>query len=203
MSLETAVALVAFAFAMSVSPGPGNFLLLASGGNFGLRRTLPLLFGISFGFLAMVFGVGMGLGQILKANPGIGLVLRLACTAFIVWMAWKVAGSRNLGIGSGSSMERPFSFLQAAFLQLLNPKAWGVALTVTVTFLAPDASTSELLLLIGIFALVNLPAIGLWAVSGHWLRRSLSQGNRLAVFNMAMACLLVLSTLPMFLMAAE
>lgn len=198
MSFETVLALIAFAFAMSVSPGPGNFLLLASGANFGLRRSLPLLFGISFGFLAMVLGVGMGLGQLLKANPGIGLVLRVASALFILWMAWKIAGSRSLGTGDRMSLARPFTFLQAASLQLLNPKAWGVALSVSVTFLGDDAGLPALLLLIAIFALVNLPTIGLWAVSGHWLRGALARGNWLAVFNVTMAILLVISTLPMF-----
>ena len=58
MSLDTAFALIGFAFVMSISPGPANFLLLASGANFGFRRSLPLVFGISLGFLAMAFAVG-------------------------------------------------------------------------------------------------------------------------------------------------
>jgi threonine/homoserine/homoserine lactone efflux protein len=34
---------------MSITPGPNNLLLASSGVNFGLRRTLPMVFGISVG----------------------------------------------------------------------------------------------------------------------------------------------------------
>jgi hypothetical protein len=37
------MALIGFAFVMSISPGPGNFLLLASGVNFGFSRSIPLV----------------------------------------------------------------------------------------------------------------------------------------------------------------
>ncbi len=66
MSTEQALALMGFAFVMSISPGPGNFLLLASGANFGFMKSLPLILGISIGFLSMVLGVGLGLGQVLE-----------------------------------------------------------------------------------------------------------------------------------------
>lgn len=62
MTWDMALALMGFAFVMSISPGPGNFLLLASGANFGFARSLPLMLGISGGFLAMVFAIGLGLG---------------------------------------------------------------------------------------------------------------------------------------------
>ena len=203
MSLDTALALVAFAFVMSASPGPGNFLLLASGANFGFTRSLPLILGISFGFLAMVFAVSMGFGQVLKAHPGAAMALRFACGVYVLWLAARIARSRSLGAGGAGHIDRPFTFFQAASLQLLNPKAWAVALTASVTYLSADATVSSLLLLIAIFALVNLPTIGLWAVSGHWLRASLATGRRLAVFNIVMASLLVASMVPMLLPLAH
>ncbi|WP_417768044.1 LysE family translocator [Stappia sp.] len=196
MSPETILALAGFAFVMSVSPGPGNFLLLASGANFGLLRTLPLILGISFGFLSMVLAVGLGLGQLLHSQPVLTTGLRLACAAYIVWLAWRIAGSRSIGSHSADGMETPFTFLQASALQLLNPKAWTVALIVTVSYLPPEAPVSGLLLLIAIFAAVNIPSIGLWAISGHGLRSFLSAGRRLTVFNITMAFLLIVSMLP-------
>jgi len=199
MSLETMLALIGFAFVMSVSPGPGNFLLLASGANFGIARTLPLVFGISFGFLSMVFAVGLGLGKVLDAYPVIGMGLRIACALYIFWLAWKIANSRGLGSDTADKMEKPFTFVQAASLQLVNPKAWTVALIVTVSYMAPDAPLSSLVLLILIFAVVNIPSISLWAVSGHGLRNFLAKGNRIAVFNIGMAILLVVSMLPAIL----
>lgn len=58
MSLDMITALIGFAFVMSISPGPSNFILLATGANFGFFRALPIVFGVSFGFLSMVFVMG-------------------------------------------------------------------------------------------------------------------------------------------------
>mgnify|MGYP000657217005 CR=1 FL=1 len=197
MSFETILALVSFAFVMSISPGPGNFLLLTSGVNFGYRRSLPLILGISIGFLTMVFFVGLGLGQILQEFPMVYTVLKFICAAYILWLAWKIANSRSLSGGSEEAMGRPISFLQAALLQLVNPKAWAVALIVTVSYTNPDSYLFSLILLIGIFAIVNLPAISIWALSGMALRHLLGQGRRIALFNILMALLLVASLLPL------
>lgn len=205
MNVELLLALAGFAFVTSASPGPGNFLLLASGANFGFYRSLPLVFGISLGFLTMVFLVGMGLGPLLQAAPLAYTVLKVVCIGYVLWLAWKIARSvPKLGEAEGAA-PRPLGFLQAALLQWLNPKAWAVALIVTVSYAAPapGATTAELagrlLLVICCFALVNLPSIGLWAVSGVALRRFLNDRSRLRRFNAVMALLLVLSMAPVVL----
>lgn len=198
MSPDTLIALLGFAFVMSVSPGPSNFLLLASGANFGLLRSLPLVLGISGGFLTMVLLVGLGLGEVLQSAPALDLALRIACAAYVLWLAWKIARTRTLG-AADRSLARPVSFVQAALLQLVNPKAWAVALIVTVSYTSPDAYLASLLTMIAVFAAVNLPSIGVWAVCGAALRRVLGEGRRIAVFNVAMALLLVASMVPVLL----
>lgn len=203
LPLETLLALIGFAFVMSISPGPGNFLLLVSGANFGFPRSIPLVLGISFGFLGMVFAVGLGLGVVLETYPTAGQILRAACAAYVLWLAWKIARSRSLGSGSGTGLEKPFTFLQAASLQLLNPKAWTVALIVTVSYLTPKAGIPDLLLLIAVFAAVNIPSISVWALSGHGMRGFLARGNRIAIFNIVMAVLLLASMLPAILSVAH
>lgn len=196
MSSDSLLALMGFAFVMSVSPGPANFLLLASGANFGFLRSLPLVLGISLGFLTMVFCVGLGLGRLLEATPAVYTALRMACAAYVLWLAWKIARSRSLGPDGGAEMADPIGFLQAALFQLVNPKAWAVALIVTVSYTDPERHLLSLVLVILFFALVNLPSISLWAVSGAALRRLMGEGRRLAAFNLVMALLLVISMLP-------
>nr|WP_319391226.1 LysE family translocator [uncultured Cohaesibacter sp.] len=200
MPLEMIIALIGFAFVMSISPGPANFLLLTSGANFGVLRSLPLLFGASLGLLSMVFAVGLGLGQLLKQAPMVETGLRLACGVYILWLAYKIAGVRSLGSDSGKQeLLRPLSFLQAALLQLLNPKAWTVALLVTVTYMTEADYLGNLVVLVAVFAVVNIPSIGVWAISGAAFRQHLSRGNRLVWFNRIMALLLVVSMVPMLI----
>lgn len=199
MPLDTAIALFGFAFVMSISPGPGNFLLLASGANFGFARSLPLIFGISAGFLSMVLGVGLGLGEVLQAFPEVYTVLKVLCGAYILWLAWKIANSRSLGSEETDTLPTPITFIQACLLQLLNPKAWTVALIVTVTYTSPGNYISGLFILIGLFAMVNLPAISTWALAGASLQNFLNQGKRIIWFNIAMALLLITCMVPMLL----
>ena len=199
MSQDTIFAVIGFAFVMSISPGPGNFLLLASGVNFGFLRSIPLILGISLGFLTMVFCVGMGLGQILQRLPVVYTLLKIACAAYVLWLAWKIARSRSMGSSEEDRLERPISFLQAALFQLVNPKAWAVALIVTVSYTNPDNYLPSLILMILLFAVVNLPAISLWAISGVAVRHLLGEGSRVATFNIVMAMLLVGSMIPVLL----
>lgn len=114
-------------------------------------------------------------------------------------MAWGLMRARGLGTAAGREIAQPIGFIQAALLQLVNPKAWAVALIVTVTYTVPQDFLTSLLLLIALFAVVNLPALSVWVLSGAALRDVLAKGNRIAVFNIAMAVLLVASMVPVLL----
>ncbi|WP_120497267.1 LysE family translocator [Kiloniella sp. EL199] len=206
MPLETILAIFGFAFVTSISPGPGNFLLLTSGVNFGFVRSVPLILGISLGFLSMVFAIGLGFGQILKSFPLLYSGLKYCCLAYVLWLAWKIATSKSIGNDTNSSenangFDKPISFVQAALLQLLNPKAWAVSLIITVSYTTPENYLNSLILLIFFFAIVNLPSISVWAVSGTVLRRTLVQGKRIIIFNRIMALLLVGSMIPVVISA--
>jgi len=61
MTSQLLLALLGFAFVTSVTPGPNNMMLLASGVNFGLRRTVPHMLGVSLGHALMVLLMGFGL----------------------------------------------------------------------------------------------------------------------------------------------
>ncbi len=206
MPLETILAIFGFAFVTSISPGPGNFLLLTSGVNFGFMRSVPLILGISLGFLTMVFAIGFGFGQILKSFPLLYSVLKYCCLGYVCWLAWKIATSKSLGNDANSSensngFDKPISFVQAALLQLLNPKAWAVSLIITVSYTTPENYFNSLILLIFFFGIVNLPSISIWAISGTFLRHLLIQGNRITIFNRIMALLLVGSMIPVVISA--
>lgn len=193
MTQELLIALVGFAFATSVTPGPNNMMLLASGVNFGLRRTVPHMLGISIGHSFMVFLVGIGLAGLFVAFPVLSLVLKVLSVAYMCWLAWKIATAAPKGPGQATG--KPFTFGQAAAFQWVNPKAWAMALSAT-TIYAPDRSIASMALVAAVFALVNLPSVSVWAALGQGLRRWLADGARLRIFNITMAVLLVLSLYP-------
>jgi threonine/homoserine/homoserine lactone efflux protein len=145
MTIDMILALAGFGFVTSITPGPSNLILLAAGANFGFRRTVPLVLGVNFSFLTMLLVVGFGLGQILRANDTIYTGLKVLSLLYILWLAWKIAGSRPAPSADNETATRPLTFLQMALLQWINPKAWAVALAVTVAYTAPANYVPSLL----------------------------------------------------------
>jgi len=199
MTMDLLLALAGFAFVASITPGPSNLILLASGVNFGFRRTAPVVLGVSFGFLSMLLIVGMGVGQVLRTNETVYAILRILSVLYVLWLAWKIATSLPPQAEEGSPSARPITFWQASLLQWVNPKAWAVALIVTVSYTTPADYLLSLLLIISVFGIVNLPSISAWAMFGVLLRQVLSDPVKVRVFNVAMALLLVAAMAPILM----
>lgn len=195
MTTELLLAFIAFAFVTSVTPGPNNMMLLASGVNFGLRRSLPHMFGISLGFMLLVASVGLGLGQLFEQVPMLYSVLRYLGAAYLLYLAWKIANSGAPNSQAPAS-GKPFSFLQAAAFQWVNPKAWIMAIGAITTYTPQENFVVNVLLIAALFALVNWPSVGLWTIAGSLLRNWLSNARALRTFNFCMALLLVASLYP-------
>lgn len=196
MTIDLALALVLFAFVTSVTPGPNNLMLMASGANFGFRRSIPHMMGITLGFGFMILLLGAGLVQIFDRWPLTHRVLSVASFAYLLYLAWKIATTSD--VGKADRRAEPMTFLQAAAFQWVNPKAWTMGLT-AVTAYAPDRSILAVLWVAVIFATVGLPSIGSWTVLGQQMRRFLTNQARLRIFNLTMATLLVLSMVPVLL----
>lgn len=196
MTLETLFALSVFAFVTSISPGPSNFMLLTSGANFGFRRTLPQVLGITFGFKLLLLGVGLGLGALLTAFPELHLVLKIAGGAYLLYLAWRIGMSRGLS-AAGVGTARPLTFLESAAFQWINPKAWVVAMTTMAVYTSPEAPFLSVTLISIAFAAVNFPAVSSWAGFGVVLRGFLADPMRLKWFNIAMGLLLAATLWPM------
>lgn len=193
MTYDLLLALIGFAFVTSVTPGPNNMMLLASGVNFGVRRTVPHMLGISFGHSLMVFLVGLGLAGVIHAWPPVLVGLKVASVVYMLWLAWKIAHAAAPGEGRAGGV--PMTFVQAAAFQWVNPKAWAMALG-AVSAYAPDGKIGEVALVAGVFAMVNLPSVSVWAAAGQAVRAWLSAPARLRAFNWTMAVLLILSLVP-------
>lgn len=195
MTPDVLLALVAFAFVTSITPGPNNLMLLASGLNFGVRRTVPHMLGIGVGFTVMVMAVGLGLSGVFRAAPVLYEVLKWTGAGYMLWLAWRIAQSGPVN-ADPAARGQPMSFLAAAAFQWVNPKAWVMAVSAIATYGTPG-SVGSMVLIAGVFGLVNLPSVSLWAAFGAGLRRLLSDARHVVLFNRTMAALLVLSLWPL------
>jgi threonine/homoserine/homoserine lactone efflux protein len=193
MSQDLLLAATAFAFVSTATPGPNNLMLLASGVNFGFRRALPHIAGVSLGVVAMVLLLGAGLAPVLARHPEAGLVLKIASVGYMLRLAWKIAtaAAPDPALPAG----RPITFVQAMAFQWVNPKAWAMALTAigAYTFAEGFAGVVPVAL---VFCAVGPPSNTAWVLMGRGLRRLLADPVVLRRFNVTMALLLVASLWP-------
>ena len=169
MSSEAFLALLVYAFVTSITPGPNNFMLLASGVNFGFVRTIPHMLGIGIGFLVLLLAVGFGLGAVLTAFPVLHTGLKIAGGAYLLYLAWKIAMSRSLG-GKGEAKAQPMRFIDAAAFQWVNPKAWVMAITAMAVYTNPDRPFLSVLLISFAFAVVNLARFSVRPVAAEMVQ---------------------------------
>lgn len=191
MNADLMLALAGFAFVTSATPGPNNMMLMASGANFGIRRTVPHMLGVSLGFGAMVALLGLGVDRVIAGSPVLASAMKWVSLAYMIWLAWKIATATAPEGAAGAG--RPLTFLQAAAFQWVNPKAWAMALGALSAYAAGVGGAAVVAL---VFAAVNLPTVSAWAAMGQGLRRVLSSPRRLRAFNWLMAALLLASMLP-------
>ena len=190
MNSEQLAGLLGFAFVSSITPGPNNMMLMASGVNYGIRRTIPHMLGVAIGFTAMIALVGIALARLFEAWPPLLIVLKVASTLYLLWLAWKLATTESRLEPGSAKAGTPMTFLQAAAFQWVNPKAWTMALT-AISVYGAHRGPAAMIGIALVFGAVNLPAVGTWALLGQYMRRWLGNPVTRRYFNWTMAVLLL------------
>ncbi|WP_068116119.1 LysE family translocator [Tropicimonas marinistellae] len=197
MTADTLFALLALATVAAWTPGPNNALVANSGATFGLRRTWPHVFGIGLGFPLMVFLVGFFLGGLFQASPLLREGLRWLGAVVLIWIAWKIATSG--GISTPGREPRPFTFLEAAAFQWINPKGWAFAVALTSQFVDPASPLESAFIVGAVFLVVGLGSATTWAVLGQAITRWVNTAHRLRWFNIAMGAVIAGCVVLLFL----
>ncbi len=205
MTSQFLLAIFLFCFASCATPGPNNLMLLASGVNFGFKRTLPHMMGINFGFGVMVFLVGLGLAQLFEVYPSLHNIMKWGSVAFMLYLSWKIATANAPQAMSSKASEAsiPMHWWQAAMFQWINPKGWAMGLSAISAYVPQQngaASMPHLTVLAIMFIVVNVPVGMVWTLFGVKLRTWLSDDKHRRAFNYVMAMLLVLSLAPIIWM---
>ncbi len=195
MTLDLVFALMLFACVSSITPGPNNLMLMASGANYGIRRTIPHMLGISLGHAFMITMVGVFLLRLFETYPVINAILKVLSVAYMLWLAWKIAMA--MPPEAKEVTGKPLTFLQAAAFQWVNPKAWYMAITAITVYVPAETGVWRGSVMVAcVFAATNLPSVSVWAWIGVQVRRVLGNPRRLRQFNFTMAVLLVASLYP-------
>ena len=194
MDLPNILSFTTFAIITALTPGPNNILLSVSGTNFGLRQTLPHIFGVVFGFTLIVILSGFGLGWLLMKFPLFQGILKTCGMLVILYLAHKIW---HLEFIDKSQNVRPMFFHEAFLFQWINPKGILVILTAISTYTDTNEDFPETLLVITfIFFLVAWGSALIWTLSGVLIGKFLKTGTRQSWFNRISALLLVATILP-------
>lgn len=189
MTFPVLLSLIGIALTASWTPGPNNSMLASSGATYGIRASLPHVFGITLGFPVMIFLVSLGLGELFRTHQMLEQILRYAGAAVMLWIAWKIVNAA--APGKTGTTTRPMRFIEAAGFQWINPKGWLAAVAITSQFVTPENRLTTSLIISIVFIFSGLTSTLAWLSFGRAIGRFLNTRHKLRAFNIAMALILV------------
>lgn len=189
--------IILFVIATCGTPGPNNVMLMSSGANFGMSRTMRHVAGINIGFPLMLVAVGLGFGAVFQQYPWLHNWLQVIGAVYLLYLAYRIASSPAVDMDDRSG--KPLGFTAAALFQWVNPKAWVMATGAILAFTSPlEPASRQVLLIALLFFLFGSPCSMAWVIFGRYLRRFLKQPAYLKAFNITMGLVLVMSLIPVF-----
>nr|WP_314425235.1 LysE family translocator [uncultured Erwinia sp.] len=190
MELSLFLSMLGFLWVAAITPGPNNMLLTASGANFGFWRSLALMVGIMLGMQIMLLMVAFGIGGLILLYPSLHLLMKIAGSLYLLWLAWKIGTAKYEKLETGDGPASPMPFWQGGLLQLINPKAWLMVLGAVASFsLAGEAYSGSIVAISIALAIVNLASGVIWLGFGTLIGRILRSRRAWTIFNVFMGLL--------------
>ena len=178
-----------FMLGTSCSPGPNNIVASYSGFNFGVIKTFPHMLGVIFGFTTMVCVLNFGLINIFKLYPLIQEILKISGSIFLIYLAYKIAFSKNI---KENKKESPVKFIETFFFQFLNPKGVIVGIIIVSTYVESGSNFMNYSFwVILVSFLCALISITFWTFVGKFFRRFATNEKFIKVFNYIMSSFLL------------
>jgi threonine/homoserine/homoserine lactone efflux protein len=195
MSQQLFYAFLIFAAVMFFTPGPNNIMLLASGLNFGFRRSLPHMAGVTFGFAFMIAVTGIGLGAVFTSWPILQTILKYGGAAYLVYLAIAIGLSGPPDAGE-VEQRRPMTFLGAALFQWVNVKGWVMAIGTITAYAAIASYPWNVVVQVALSFVMGLLSTVTWTLCGSALQSLVKSPRAVRAFNITMAVLLLASLYP-------
>ena len=191
------ISICLFWFVTAFTPGPNNIVASYSGFNFGIKKTIPHILGVTLGFTALIISLIIGLINIFKIYPNIQEVLKYLGTLFLLYLEFKISLSSS---DNSSNSESPVKFIETFLFQFLNPKGVIVGIIVVSTYIQVDENYVNYSLQVIILALLfSVTSITSWTLVGRFLRKFATNEKFIKYFNYAMSVLLILSIFTFYL----
>jgi threonine/homoserine/homoserine lactone efflux protein len=180
--------LIGISFSMGFTPGPNNAVASYSGFNFGIKKTIPLIFGVGFGYTLLIILVNYVLISTFQKFPIIQEIIRTLGTIFLFYLAYKIAFSP---VSTESKKENPVKFLDTFLFQFVNPKGVMAAMTLISKFVLQEDYFRTSITVILVCAMTAFLSITAWTFLGKFLRKFATNNSFIKRFNYAMSLLIV------------
>ena len=186
-----------FWFVAAYTPGPNNIVASYSGFNFGIKKTIPHILGVTLGFTSLVFFLTIGLINVFKLFPQIQIIIKYLGTLFLLYLAYKISFSK---ISIETKKENPVKFIETFLFQYFNPKAVMVAIIVVSTYVEHGENYINYATQVVLLALLfSGTSIILWTFIGKFLRKFATNEKYIKYFNYVMSGLLFLSIITFYI----
>jgi len=181
--------LILFCVAAGFTPGPNNILASYSGFNFGIRKSLPLILGVTFGYTTLLLSLATGLIIVFKTYPILQNILKILGSGFLIYLAYKISfHSQN----QKQTIKNPVNFFKTFLFQFINPKGVIIGIITISTFVESGSNyIVHSIVVIGVSFLVAASSITTWCLLGKFLRRFATNKFFLQGFNYVMSFLLI------------
>ena len=179
------------------TPGPNNVVASYSGFNFGIKKTIPHIFGVTLGFTSLVVALTFGLVNIFKLFPIIQIVLKYLGSFFLIYLAYKISFSKS---STEKKSENPISFFDTFIFQFLNPKGVLIGIIIVSTYVEYGENYISYATQVILFAfIISLSSITFWTFLGKYLRKFATNEKFIKYFNYVMSGLLLLSIITFYI----
>ena len=177
-------------FLLLITPGPGVLSTAGVGAAFGRNAGLRYIFGLFIGTNLVALAVVSGLAAPLFSIPWIRTLLLVASTAYLLWLALKIAlsGSQIEFIKA----EKAPTVIDGILLQTINPKAYIVNTTLFSGYVF--GYNSLLFETISKFIIINaiwIPIHVIWLFAGISLKKLAPEPRTQRAINVLMAIAMV------------
>jgi len=181
--------LIGISLSLGFTPGPNNAVAAYSGFNFGIRKTLPLILGVGFGYTTLIILINFVLISTFKNYPIIQEIIRILGTIFLIYLAYKISFSK---ISSDGKTENPVKFFDKFIFQFINPKGVMAGITLSSNFVEQGENyLNHSIWVIVVCSVTAFLSITSWTFLGKFLRKFATNNNFIKRFNYAMSLLLI------------
>jgi threonine/homoserine/homoserine lactone efflux protein len=195
MSQQLTVAFIVFAAVSAFTPGPNNVMLMTSGLNYGFRRSLSHMAGVTIGYAFLIVVFGFGLGAIFTTYPILQTILKYAGAIYLLYLAVAIAMSRPPDAGA-EAQGKPMTFFGAALFQWINVKGWVIAVVSVSAYAAIASYPWNVISQALIILIITLGSSVTWVLFGAALQSLVKSPRAVRIFNITMAVLLIASLYP-------